>query len=402
MPSFGGPQRIAPRPVLEARREALLRDARGGRIRRVLAVRFARLGDVLFTTPALSLLAERLPGLRIDYLTGGAGAALVAGHPAVAEVLRFDPGWHRPGQLLGRLRLRRELERRGYDLALVFESDRPTRTWLERLCRAAGIPHVVSRSSALERRDLPPAEHSCEKHLRLLTMLGLEPDGRRYELHPTADDRARADALLARHGVALEAAERPLRIGLQAGSHYSRVPRWLLERVGLRHKFHKAWPYPYWTRLAQRLCDDLGARCVLTGAAWERRIAEGIARGVRAPRGLEPVVTAGETSVGELCGLLARLDLVVSIDTGTLHMAAALGVPALALFGPTNPGHHGPYGHPGRSLVLRSGVACSPCAKAVRRACRLNVCMSELSPERVFEAARELAGAAVRDSAPCA
>jgi heptosyltransferase-2 len=384
------PERIASPSVLETRRRALAGDARAGRVRRVLAVRFNRLGDVVFTTPALSLLAEKLPGVRIDYLTSGAARALVSQHPAVAEVLRFDPGRHRPGHLRRRARLRREIAARGYDLALVFESDRPTRNMLERLCRAAGVRHVVSRSSYLAPPGAPGAQHSCEKHMQLLSMLDLAPDERSYELFPPPDDAARAEVFLREHGVDAAATERPLLVGVQAGCHYSRVPEWLLRAIRLRHKFHKAWPYARWSEVGQLLCDGLGARVVLTGAAGERSIAEGIARGIRAPGGLEPIVAAGETSVGVLAALVARMDLFLSIDTGTMHMAAALGVPTVALFGPTNPGHHGPYRRPDSSVVLRSGVDCSPCRKSLRKACTLNRCMTELSAQRVFEVGHTL------------
>lgn len=373
----------------EARREALVADVRAGGVRRILAVRFARLGDVVFTTPALELLAEGLPAARIDYLTSGAGHDLVSGHPAVTEVLRFDPGRHRPGYRARRAALGREIAARGYDLVLVFESDRPTRDMLERLAREAGVPHVVSRSSFVPGPSDFPAPHSCEKHLRLLTMLGLPVVPRPYALFPDAEDLARVDAWLADRGHG-PAPSRPPLVGIQAGCHYSRVPPWLLRRVGLRHKFHKAWPYERWSEVGTLLADRLGARVVLTGAAGERRIAEGVARAVRAPRELAPIVAAGETSVGMLVALLRRTDLFLSIDTGTMHIATALGVPTVALFGPTDVAHHGPYGRPGTSVVLRTGIACSPCKKPVRKACRANVCMTGIAPEQVVDAGRKL------------
>ena len=103
------------------RSAALLEDLRAGRIRRVLAARFARLGDVLFTTPALRALAAALPEARIDYLTTRGCRDLVAQHPAVADLLLFERGAHRPGFLVRRRALRREIEERRYDLAVVFE-----------------------------------------------------------------------------------------------------------------------------------------------------------------------------------------------------------------------------------------------------------------------------------------
>lgn len=372
--------------TLASRRDALLADARAGRIRRVLAIRFARLGDVIFTTPALSLLRERVPGVRIDYLAGGPAGALVRHHPAVDEVLRFEPGWHRPNWVLRRRRLAREIARRGYDLALVFESDRPTRDWLERLCAAAGVRHVVSRSSLVEPAGLPPAVHACEKHMRLLTPLGLVPDARPYQVFPGPEDTARADALLREHGAAGEA---PL-VGIQAAAHYTRFPNRLLRAVGLRHKTHKAWPAAHWGELARLLVAERGARLLLTGTAGERTLAEEIAARAGAPPERAPIVLAGATSVGTLAAVVARTDAFVSIDTGTMHLAAALGVPTVALFGPTNPEHHGPYGRAATTRVVRSAIACSPCKKPARKACPVNRCLTELEPKQVLAAVAAL------------
>ncbi len=352
----------------------------------MLAIRFARLGDVIFTTPALSLLQEGMPGVRIDYLSGGPAGALVRDHPAVADVLHFEPGWHRPHWVLRRPRLLREIARRSYDLALVFESDAPTRDWLERLCAAAGVRHVVSRSSLLEPKGLPPVRHTCEKHLRLLTPLGLEPDDRPYEIFPGPEEHARADALLREHGAA---GERRL-VGIQAGAHYARFPDALLRTVGLRHKTYKAWPVAHWGELARRLVAEHGARVLLVGVAGERALAQEIAARAGAPPKRAPVVVAGATSVGTLAALVARTDVFVSIDTGTMHLAAALGVPTVALFGPTDPEHHGPYGRRETTRVVRSGIACSPCKKPVRKACPVNRCLTELQPKQVLAAIESL------------
>jgi heptosyltransferase-2 len=382
-----------------ARRSALTQDARAGRVRRVLAVRFGRIGDVLFTTPALSRLAEALPDARIDYCTSGAGVALVDVHPAVRDVLRFDPGAHRPGYLLRRAALRRELTRRGYDLVLIFESDHPTRFWLEQLARRAGVRHVVSRSSFAADGAKGRALHSCERHMQLLEMLGIERDERSYELFVAPRQAQLAADFLRERGLASQGAPgRPPVLGLQPGCHYSRWPG-ARALPGLRHKFHKTWPEAHWSALAQLVVDRLGGRVVLFGAGYERVMAQRIAAAVRAPAGREPLVTAGETSVGLLAALLARMDAVVSIDTGTMHMAAALGVPTVALFGPTNPVHHGPYRRPQTARVLRTGIACSPCAKPARRRCPANACLRQLAPERALEAAAALLASAARPPA---
>jgi ADP-heptose:LPS heptosyltransferase len=384
------PRVMAAAEVLEARRAALVDDAQAGRIERILALRFARLGDVVFTTPALRVLADALPHARIDYCTSRACAALVAHHPTVSEVLTFDPGPHHPTYLLRRRGLGREIARRRYDLAVIFESDHPTRYMLEQLCRTAGVRHVVSRSSYVgEGLWQGGPRHSCERHMKLLTMLGLAPGDRSYELFYSAADAGRAARFLSAQGVPppsdADSAAPPGLVGFQPGCHYSRWPgaRMLL---GLRHKFHKTWPETRWAELGRLVCSRLHARVVLMGAGYERRIAERIARGIHAPHGLEPIVAAGATSVGMLAALLDRMDLVFSVDTGTMHMAAALGVPTAALFGPTDEKHHGPYRRAESAVVLSSGVDCSPCFKPRRKQCKVNVCMTEIHAEQVFEA----------------
>jgi ADP-heptose:LPS heptosyltransferase len=154
---------------------------------------------------------------------------------------------------------------------------------------------------------------------------------------------------------------------------------------GLRHKFYKTWPEEHWVELGRLVGSRLHARAVLMGAGYERRIAERIAREIQAPRGLEPIVAAGATSVGMLAALLDRMDLVFSVDTGTMHMAAALGVPTVAFFGPTDHLHHGPYRRPESTVVLTSGVDCSPCFKPRRKLCKANVCMTEIQAEQALE-----------------
>ena len=83
---------------------------------------------------------------------------------------------------------------------------------------------------------------------------------------------------------------------------------------------------------------------------------------------------------------LDRMDLVFSVDTGTMHMAAALGVPTVALFGPTSQRHPGPYRRPESAIVVNSGVECSPCSKRRRKQCEENVCMTEIRAEQALEA----------------
>jgi len=355
-------------------------------IERILAVRFARIGDILFTTPALGRLAEAFPEARIDYLTTGYGREVIGGHPAVAEVLEFNRGWVLPDYLWRKHRLRQEIRRRGYDVAVIFESKTKTRHMLERLLRGAGVRQVVSeplqRGAAPEPRPL----HTCERHEALLARLGIAPGNRPYEYHYGARHAEGATALLRRHGVAPPGTPQASLVGMQVGSHYSMLPGWFFWYG--RHRHYKNWPTARWSELGTRLARECGARTVLTGAGKEREIALRIAAAMDVPGDLRPIVVAGETSIGELGALLDRLDLFVSVDTGSMHLASALGVPTLALFGPTNPARHGPYRRSETTQVLRTGIACSPCSSRERKQCPLNRCLTELPVAQVFRAAK--------------
>jgi ADP-heptose:LPS heptosyltransferase len=223
--------------------------------------------------------------------------------------------------------------------------------------------------------------------MALLSMLGIEPDDAGYELHFSAESAAGASALLGEHGVHLDR-EHPRLIGIQAGCHYSMWPSWLFWNQ--RYKYHKTWPRERWVELAQALHDQLDARIVITGAGAERRIASQVAAGIRARPGLEPINAVGRTRVGELAALLSHLDLFISIDTGSMHMSSALGVPTVALFGPTDPRRHGPYSPRAPTRLVTSGIACSPCKKGVRKSCPANLCMTRIPVDQVVRAAREL------------
>jgi lipopolysaccharide heptosyltransferase II len=120
----------------------------------------------------------------------------------------------------------------------------------------------------------------------------------------------------------------------------------------------KRWPAMHWAALADRLIRDHDCTVILTGSANERHISDDIAR--RMAR--QPIVLTGETDIDELLAVLARCDLVISGDSGPLHMAVALGRPTVSIYGPTDPAIYGPAPKPGqRAVVIRRGLACSPC-----------------------------------------
>jgi heptosyltransferase-2 len=167
----------------------------------------------------------------------------------------------------------------------------------------------------------------------------------------------RADGLLGGEGPWL---------GLNPGAFYGTAKRWIPER---------------YAAVGDMLARRTGARIAILGGAAERGIAESIAAGMRAPaRNL-----CGETGLPELVGVLSRMDAVVTNDSGPMHVAAALGVPVVAVFGPTDERETGPVGVGHR--IVREPVYCAPCKL---RECPIDHrCMTRIPADRVAAAAED-------------
>jgi ADP-heptose:LPS heptosyltransferase len=145
----------------------------------------------------------------------------------------------------------------------------------------------------------------------------------------------------------------------------------------------KLWASERWSELARRLAQELGLSVHLSGGREDLAAADAIARSA----GVPVVSHAGTFTLRETAGLLASAELVISGDTGPLHMAVALGRPVVALFGAADPRRTAPFGRP--EAVVRNPVECSPCRK---RVCPVpgHPCMSGLSTEAVLSRAGKL------------
>jgi heptosyltransferase-2 len=143
----------------------------------------------------------------------------------------------------------------------------------------------------------------------------------------------------------------------------------------------KRWPLSRFAAVGDRLARTTGAQVAVLGAPGERPFAEGVAGAMSHPAR----VLAGETTLADLVGVLARLRVLVTNDSGPMHVASALGTPVAAVFGPTDPSETAPVG-PAR--LLSEPVHCAPCGL---RACPIDHrCMTRVAAERVAEAAEEL------------
>lgn len=307
----------------------------GRPIRRVLAIRRKALGDALVTLPALLRLREALPAATIDLVVDRPFAPLLAGLAPELRVLPWPPDGG-PGGWLRRLREAR------YDLVLDWLGSPRTAFWTAATAaplrvgydlRGRGLAYNV-RVPRNRRQGVEVAAFAGEAFLDPLRALGLAPGPWR----PAGGVRPAPDALGARYREwrrQWDGQPRPW-VGLMLSASWSA----------------KAWPAAEAARLTALLREG-GARPLAVTGPGDEALAEALRRG-------DPAVPfAPPTDLLELADLLADLDLLVATDNGARHLAAALGVPTVTLFGPTDPRGWNPPG-PDHVAVSRN-VPCSPC-----------------------------------------
>lgn len=342
---------------------------------KILIVKTSAIGDVIHTLPALNCLRDSYPQARIDWLVEEAAAAALVGHRAVNRVLisrrkqwigllrggRWRQSWR------GLVDLIRQLRAVEYDLVIDFQGLLKSGVFvaLAKGTRKAGFGRGMAHSEAswlfLNER-VPPVsmdQHALVRGLQLLAGLHVPCQRIVYDFPVGEGDRAEAAALL--DGRAM-AGKRPL-VAINAITTWP-TKHWVNERFA---------------QVADRLLD-MGADVIFTGGPADReRVSE-----ICAAMAGEGVNLAGRTSLKVLAALFERARLVVTIDSGPMHLAAAMGTPVLAIFGPTAPWRTGPFG--AGHTVLRVEMECSPCLK---RQCRYHhECMEQVSVDQVVEAAR--------------
>ncbi len=326
----------------------------------VLLVRFSSIGDILLTTPLVRALARRHPDAKLVYVTKRAMMPLVADHPALAEVVALEPG--EPIRHLAR-RLAALVPTHGLDL---HGSLRSVALRLLVPCRWAGYRKRKLARSALISVGVDlygTPKPVAERYFEAARALDVRPDEGPPEffLAPGARERA-AHWLDAK--------------GLATASIAALAP-------GAAHAT-KRWPLAHWSALAGQL-SAAGYRSIVLGGPDDR----GIAQQLAAAGAAESAV--GEFSLQETGALLARARVLISGDTGIMHMATGVGTPVVALFGPTVE-QFGFFPYRAPAVVLQRTLGCRPCSSTGTPACPLghHRCLVDVSPPEVAAAALRL------------
>lgn len=359
--------------------------------RRILVLRLERIGDLLMSLPALHAVRERAPQASIDLFVGSWNLplALQIGGPNAVEIMDASwlargaatPGW------MALVRQARGWRRRRYDLAINLEGDIRSNVLmaLGGAARTAGFGMAGGGPLLDVCAAFDPRSHTAVNGVRLVAAaFGDSPDrawpaeGReaaaalpRAALTIPPAAAAEADRLLA--GLRAAPGVRPL-VGLQVGAG----------------RTVKEWPLARMAEVGAWAVRTRGAALVLTGSAADRDAARLLRQAL--PEAAPVVDLTGEGDLLTLAAVLSRLSLFVTPDTGPMHLAAVVGTPLVAVFGPSSPERWGPLSRTCR--IVRIDLPCSPCNRVrnppARCQGRTPDCLEGITAAQVIQAAGNL------------
>lgn len=338
--------------------------------RRILVVKLAALGDTVLLVPALRALRERFPGARIEMVCTAVNAPLAEELGAwIDELHRLEPGRavRQPSHLL---RFAAELRRRRFDVAVDFEQWTHVAAVLLRL---AGVPARIGfRTPAplrhrlyTETRPRRTGSHEAANFLRLLEPLGIRDASPRPELPVRPEVLEEVRSRLAAAG-------------------WDGLAPLVVVHPGCGHAHPRAWPLDRYRELCGRLAAEVDPFCVFSGTGAEMGLVRALAAD-RPDRSWAPE----RLPVPELVALCSLADLVVSGNTGVMHVAAALGRPQVVAEGPNDPARWGPLNPD--AVVVRSSCPGCPCLDFGWEFHRADgFCMEQVPVDEMHAAARAL------------
>lgn len=334
------------------------------------------IGDAVLSIPAMRALRQAQPDATIAILAISAVADLYRREDFADEVLVCERGGRHRG-IRGRLRLAAELRERGFDAAILLPNsfDAALVAWLAKIPRRIGYARdgrgpLLTDAIAVPAAGAIPA-HQRYYYLELLRRAGFIASAPECDEIPIRADAEAGRRRLRDFGFAGERV-----VGVSPGAAFGTAKRWLPERFAA---------------VAATLAADGEAEVAIFGTPAEAALCEAVARGI----GPQARSLAGRTSLAEFIDLAAACLLFLTNDSGAMHIAAAAGVPTVAVFGATDAEATGPVSSLAR--IVRRPVECSPC---LLRECPIDHrCMTAVDPAIVEAEARQLVALTVHGHA---
>ncbi|MBI3755204.1 MAG: glycosyltransferase family 9 protein [Deltaproteobacteria bacterium] len=349
------------------RRGADLKYFDPDKVKNILVVSSTAIGDTLLSTPAIKAVRERYPRAKIITHFNKSNMEMFENNPHIDGIIPYYGGYKRFFKTII------EFRKYKFDLALIFHGNEPQATPMAYLSGARFIvklPNTSEYGFLLSNRE-PAAQwkdmgHGIEQRLKVAALAGCDGKDKRMVLPVSNEDEKAARDALAHEGV--KAGD--LLIGFQTGaSTISRM--WFADRF---------------VELGQRLVSAYSqAKIVLTGSPDEKDYCDEIARGI----GDKAVVSAGKLPLKRMPALVKQFRLLITGDTGVMHVAVAVGTSVVALYAVADGRRTGPYYDLERHRVIQKWKTCDPC---VSKKCEYQKCMENISVDEVFKAVIDIIG----------
>jgi heptosyltransferase-1 len=297
------------------------------RYKNILITKPSSLGDIVLALPALRSLRMSYPEAKISWLIRPEFAGLIENHPHLDEIIAFDRevlgrAWFHPGAFRALLSLIRKLRRSRFDVIFDFQGLFRTASlaWLSGCKKRYGMANAREFATIFYTHKIPQNIediHMVDFYLKIIQTAGASDFGVEFVFPPNPGAEDSVDKLLASHGI--------------KGNYAVLIS-------GSAHQ-DKCWPPERFAQLADKISSQYNLSIVAIGSASETGIIEKLRENANVPI----VSLAGQTSLSKLVALLKRAKLAVSNDTGPGHIAAAVGIPLVLMFGRSNPIRLEPY-----------------------------------------------------------
>jgi len=338
----------------------------------ILIIKLSAIGDVIHSLPSLRALREIFPDARISWVVETAASDLLIGNPDLDRIIIS----HRKKWAANLRNLRdvrdtfseaasflRDLRDRNYDIIIDFHGlfKSAVLAFLARGKRKIGYDSMQELSGIFYNEKITEdmGKHAVDRYLDFPRYLGFKGDKAEFKIYPGVENERQVEDLLRAHQI--EPGDPVIAVSPQA----------LWDT--------KLWDNQKFAALCDRISDELGMKIVFTGSGAEEMIADITAKMKTAAVNLE-----GRTTLRGLAALFKRVSLLVTTDSGPMHLAAAMGTPVVAIFGPTSPARTGPYGGT-HNVIQKIDMKCVPC---FLKHCETKDCMDSVTVDEVFQAVK--------------
>ena len=320
---------------------------------KILLIRLSSLGDIVLTTPAIRAIRAHYPNAYIAMLVAKQSADVLRQNPHLNEIIQFNRSAKDKdtGEMLRILRILRQRK-----FGLTFDFQRKLRT--ELLMYFSGASERVGKGVLCTLRVPEQGDkHATYHYFDLLHAAGIPAEDHRLEIFLSNTERADACYTFEEKGIS----EIQLKVGLFPGAGW-KLREWMPERFA---------------GIGDRLVEHYDAQVIIFGGPKEGELVHKVKNQMQCPS----IPFAGNLQIRQLAACIEKCDLFLTNDTGPMHLAAAVGTPTVALFGPGNHKRFQPIGD--FNTIIRHDVPCSPCKQFTNR-CKDNICMKGITIDEVW------------------